>query len=561
MMVDDRIARTMLRPLVPCADRGSPVGKHMEDVFRAALAYQNFSLSKTAQHFHAFFTRPKSDGVSVRLIVDGTAGGHPNAINQRLPRPPPPPAMMRVPTVVLVLVTGTVFGVDDVQTAFPTMRMCRTMTQAHGVAVILAGGGILRAVTDRVIQGGTWSATVCQYAVLQYALGSAGGPRRETADIMRPDEVLRRRQGVPYARICLRMRRLVHVDDVMSGGTDAAQLDRERLEFRARATALYGVRWKAFKESAPRGRAVGIEVDCEQKTWGVCYDWGERVCESLGDVRTAQWTDDVADWFNGVAAWVSLVLHVPMVPIWLVREDRASAVDVLVMMIRSRARYRQLKSVEQTLRAWPRDGQDAYSISDASRRGWAAARTDGASRCGIWKWCARVDAPTTVQCCDGREAVEVESKDIYKAEALASMEMLWDWRRDEDTLLVSDSQIWVNDVRKGHSMDTLLGGLLAAFYLVARGPWAVAHVAGHGPGSNYADGPSQSVQTFSVSGLAPPSSMRVVQWAKMGVATCSSTLDNALARAILPYLPCVWRTRLAEVCAIGAAQAHAQRRT
>lgn len=557
-MCVDEVARTMLRRVMPSASRGTPAGKQYEAIVREAAGYRNIEIGVRADYYHKVFTRLKSNMAEVRMIVDGTCSGDVNAANQRLPRPPPPPAMMRVTVVIRVLLSGAVFGVDDVRTAFATMPLCETMQRAHGVAVFTRAGGVIRGVSTRVIQGGTWSACVCQYHTLTVVLDEEHMPQRETADYSKPaDLVNSRRVGVNFVGACLLARRLVHVDDVMSGGVDARALDAKRRSFRERAERKWGVQWKDFVPSGPRGRAVGIELDCEHKMWGVCTAWYEELARALYDIADADWDAHVEEWFRGVTAWIVQVVHVPaMLPVWSMESgDKRAAVEAAVAMAQSRVAlpwWARERDLEQIMKPWPRPGRlggAAYSISDASKIGWAAARTDGTSRCGNWYWCREKHVPTTVPCCGGDTPIHMESADIYLGEAMASVENVWDWDTDgADALIVTDSKIWVDVALScAGSTDRTVTALLLVLVLTASGERAIAHCNGHGEGANYADGPSQEIRRFSVVGLPPPASTGVPRWTVAGGATHARAVRRLMRAAALQRLPCVWRQRLERV--------------
>lgn len=554
MITSDTVARKMLRKVQPAPHRGHPVGAHLEHVFREALGYRNFRTVSRADFWHPFFTRLKSNGIEVRLLVDGTSGGHPNAINQRLPAPPPPPAMMRIQTVILVIVSGRAMGVDDVRTAFATMGMCDTMARAHGVAVFTRQGSVMRAVSDRVIQGGTFSAAQCQYTVLQYALGDRLPPR-QVADESQPRALLRERMtGVNYAATCLRLRRLVHVDDVVSGGDDRAQLDVQRKAFREESMRKYRVQWKEFEPSAEEGRAVGVHINCAEKWWSVCPRWATRTVQTLQELAASQWNDHTAEWFGGVMAWVCQSHHLPGVPMWLIRYNRGEAIRLAIAMTTTRIRYRMQRTPEQALRRWPRDGDREsapYAITDASTRGWAGARTDGVSRCGPWYWCTRAEMPTVEPCCHRPLPTRIDPGQIYLAEMLANAELLWDWGGERDKLVITDSSVWADVVARGHTMDPRMGAMLVALHLLRPGgaQVAVAHCAGHGEGGNYADESTQTLLPFSVVGRPLPSTTNTPRWSPLALVSDTTGVGPHMARVVEPWLNCAWLDRVRRLTA------------
>lgn len=554
MMYNDDVAKCFLRPVVSGASRGTPAGKQYEAIVRAAAGYDNIQLGVPADYYHKIFTRPKSNGLEVRMIVDGTCAGDVNAANQRLPRPIPPPAMFAVRTVVRVYMTCKYIAVDDIRTAFANFEMCSVMQRAHGVAVFTRSGGVLRGVSTRVIQGGTWSATVCQYQTLTVALDPANAPERESGDYTVPATLIAERtKGVSYVNACLRARRLVHVDDVMSGGDDAATLDRDRLWFRERAEREYNVRWKPFEASAKSGRLVGVHIDCEGKWWSVCPVWAEKLERALETYKGgAVWTSQERQWFDGVSVWVLQVTHQQLpLPTWLADDgDMPGAMAALVAMARERVAATEWvakRRLGHVMTAWPRPGKHgggAYSISDASKRGWAGARTDGVTRCGYWHWCATNKVHSTQRCCaDGR--VLMESGDVYKGEALASLETAYDVASEgRDLLIVTDSKIWVDTLLAVCAGDRVLAACAVAMAATATGERAVAHCAGHGDGANYADQPSHDVTGFTVVGVPPPSSTAIPRWSVAGVARHGDEVRDMVLTEACRYLPCLWARRL-----------------
>lgn len=538
---DDGVARNVLRCTMVTPTRGEPAGRHLAHIFRAAVGYENFVIHKKADHWHVFFTRTKSNGIECRLIVDGTGADHPNAINSRLPEPPTPPAMMRVGTVVLVLVDCDHFGVDDVRTAFAQMGLCDIMQRAHGVAVITRGGSVIRGRSTRVIQGGTWSAACCQHATLLYALPEADRPPREAGEVGR-DHATCRKVGVDYITACVRARRMVHVDDVMSGGygPDPTALDERRRLFREAATAAYGVVWKNMTLSDVSGVAVGVHIDCTAKTWGLDPGWVAQLVEALGRLRGREWSEESRQWFRGVTVWVAQVLHTALLPMYLLETDREAALDLLVMTARSRAGYRRRLTPEQAMRPYPRmSGERAYCISDACGTGASGAATDGTTAYGPWKWCAHAGRYDFGETCAESTPTYVPPQHMTEAEAAASARVAVQMRGTTDRLVISDSKDWVDAMARGHSRADAMGLYVAAATVLATGQWSVAHVDGR---DNTADGPSRGVPSrFVVSEDVPhPPLTGRPRWTIIGVAQWCGMLEDGIRRVLAKRLPCSW---------------------
>ena len=117
----------------------------------------------------------------------------------------------------------------------PQFGLCEVMRKAIGVAVITEAGAVLRAQAARMIQGGTWSAATCQYTTLGCALPPEMMPKKEVQQVDPWKWGAQRPVGIDYVSACIRARRLVHVDDVMSAGRDARVLDDNRRAFREAA--------------------------------------------------------------------------------------------------------------------------------------------------------------------------------------------------------------------------------------------------------------------------------------------------------------------------------------
>lgn len=544
---DDGAARNALRRLQPHTDRGQPAGRHLAWVFRAAIAAENFEISDVADYWHVFFLRMKRDGTG-RLIVDGTCGAHVNAFNSRLPRPPPPPAMMRIGTIIIMLLDGDVFGVDDIRTAFPQFELCAVMRRALGVAVILESGAVMRGNVARMIQGGTWSAVTCQYTSLECALSQSQLPARAAAQVTPQQWIHQRPTGVDYVSACIRARRMVHVDDIMSGGADRTKVDAERMEFRRRAEQAFGVQWKPFVPAAPRGRAVGIDLCCQTKTWSVCGEWAQKVHRSLRNMEGQEnWDERDVMWVAGVSEWVAQVLHLPGVVSAFARgtrTQRRNAAQLLTEQVMSRATMRRLRRPEWMLRPWPRDGVRNVVISDACGSGWAAsASVKRYAACGRWYRCNTYGVISPIRCCDGTMEAYVQPAEMYIAEAMASVEGIVGGRDEAagDQLVLTDSKIWADALAANHSTDETLRALLVMVSVSALGQCAVAHIEGaHNP----MDVPSRDLVARAVDiADIPMDHVGTVRWSQSGLArVCERTL-RLMVEMVAHSLPCMWAQR------------------
>ena len=176
------------------------------------------------------------------------------------------------------------------------------MAAAMGFGVITEQGALLTGEFNRVPQGGTWSAVHQQYATLQ-CVGIT--PQREKQQLANIEQVMARK-GVDYIGECVRRLRCVHIDDTMSSGNDARELDRERMEFRERSATRYGVVWKTFEPSEQEKRVVGVLVNAVTKSWKVVPKWADGACEAMAEGGE---TDE--EWLRGVGVWVQQVMHTP----------------------------------------------------------------------------------------------------------------------------------------------------------------------------------------------------------------------------------------------------------
>lgn len=509
-----------------------------------ALTRHNLRVDPAVEHLHTAFTRLKGNGKELRLIVDCSDGAHPDAFNERLPRPAAPPAMMRVPTVVAVALSGSVIAVDDVATAFPTMGLCQTMQRALGVGLDKSQRRPrMRMAVTRMPQGGTWSATVCQGHTLMLAVPESQRPasivpagfgdvppsRREDMSFM---------PCADWFRALIALRRVVHIDDVVSAGDDAVALDATRRAFRITAEARYGVRWKEFMPSSTRVVALGIDFDCATSTWGVSPDWGTRVLRHMEEspVRIDELED--LQWFMGIVGWVCQVLHIPKVGALMARSQEG--MNGLRELLRARASYAVSEStLPARLQAWPRPGLWRVQLSDASGYGWGGAtyEDDSSAVCGTWHAC-RSAGFGPVPCCAGSELYKVEPGAMIRAEAIATLMTLARARRRGDgVLILTDSMVWHDDVSKSRSASRELAALVVCLWVLADVHVAVAHV--EGGDSNPMDASSRlgGVPTPLIS--IPPHTLP--RLSAIGVARlCRHTL-LPLWRIARDLLPCALR--------------------
>ena len=485
--IDDGVARTMLAPLKKGADMG-PSSVGMDWVMREAVIADNAKVTNEVDHLHRMFLRVKRDGVSARLIVDGTDGGSSNALNSRMPLPVPPPALMRIQTVVLILMSRSVFGVDDVRTAFNTFLLCGIMQRAIGVAFVRGAGAQCKGCMTRMIQGGSWSAVTCQYSILTASLPVRFLPMYERQHVNPHDWSAQRHRGVDFFGACVASRRLVHIDDVMSAGHDAAQLDAERQIMRERATRDFGIMWKESQPSGTTGRAVGVWLDLTSKSWTVDPEWAQRVMTALPKAH-----DD--EWLCGVAEWITQVLHAPGMIRAAMRMAPSGGERYLEVMLRTTARYRRRLEPEQALRPWPRGNGKVYVQGDAMNHGYAVATSEGVSVAGTWWRCGKTNALSVSACCHTAKSSSTIPAEMVRAEALTTAEGVWlachgeggqlpAARYGDDLFVISDNKPWIDALISAHSESDDVLAVIVAVFLVASGHVAAAHVPGE---SNVAD--------------------------------------------------------------------------
>lgn len=543
--IDERWGRRHLRPLEAAGERG---GTWSAAAMRRHLSYavrrHNLRLRPRVEHLHNAFTRIKSSGRELRLIIDCTDGGSMNAFNVRLPGHAPPPGMMRVPSVIAIVMGGSVVAVDDVRTAFAAMGMSAVMQSALGVGARGRGRQPdLICAHTRVPQGGTWSATLCQGATLTAALLPRDRPRSIVPAGLREHGVERDLMaGLPAAdwfAELVRLNRLVHVDDVVSGGADARRLDEDRKEFRRWSETKYNVRWKDFQPSSHYGVALGIEIDCTHGSWGVARKWADDVVTSL-DGWDAKCESDM-QWAQGVIGWICQVLHIPKIIVALA--SGGSAEEKMTTLARTRARYvGERLTGEQRLVPWPR-GLGTVQLSDASGWGWAgSALLDARSVCaGTWKRCLRADF-SPEECCGGAEDIIAPSKWMGRAEAIASIMTFARCRHAGEVLILTDSQIWRDDVARSGSADPFLAGLTVLIWLMAQAQVATAHVRSE---DNTMDAPSRQGGIATILSVVPPHTKPL--WSLIGaVRKCKHTVVPLLA-SVAGSLPCVL-LRMAQQC-------------
>ena len=523
---NDGAARRVLRPLQP-HHPGTITAPNMSSIIRQAIAYQNYRVVKTHDHAHRAFLRRKKDG-SARLLFDGTDYLHPNAVNQRLPHPLIPPALWRVASVLVIIMSGSVVGVDDVRTCFPQMPLCPIMQMAHGVT-IRTGRAHLRVVSTRVTQGARNSPALAQYTVLTLAL------------VQSP--ILRHPDGATdYHTMSARARRVVHIDDVVSSGISASLLDQQRLDFRQLAEQRYQVVWKEFTPSAAVGSALGIRMDCERHSWTMDPLWVNTVVTNLARLRGHELTQNSKQWLMGIAAWVCQIVHVPLFPISLAVADRFdAAIDLLLILSKAAMTHNRPRSPEQTFRHWPRGHVPHYTVSDACRESWAGASTDGTSECGYWYDC--VSSRFSATPCCSTEHLRIENAEVYYGEALASIHawLSTTTGTSDDWLIASDSQIWVDNIARAHASDLQLAALLVVLWLAAPAPIAAVHVPGD---VNPAHEPSHGPYRFAAHIHSPPAMTTTPRWSVIGTARACGRAWIAMRDAVIPMLPCGLREQV-----------------
>lgn len=530
---DEITARRMMRKMVASSSLGTWSTSDVTGPAHAAVRAGTLRVVRRqdVDHLHRIFLRLKSNGKEYRMLVDATDQQHPNAFNARMPRHLKPPGMMPVALVILIVLSGEAMGVDDVRSAFHQLGpLAPTVRRAMGSAIRRRGAVPMYVQYDVVPQGGSWSATVCQSVTLVLAHETEWMPRRKPLHVdgamVRTDEVSLRRviaHEVPAAEwveAAFRNARVVHVDDVVSSGASAEQLDIKRRAFRAEAERRWSVQWKEFHPSAPSGDALGMRFDCSTKTWGLKQAWVEKLMRQLDDVdaRIGLPTDDqrLWQWMDGVAAWMSLVLQQPAV-MWALgkRRERSRMTALMRKMAPAAARYSdgrhpalRMKEMLQPVKA------EVAVITDACGRGWAGAASDGFFECGRWWRCGDSGNLSPTECC--RQAVQTEAapNEMYMAEMLASARILhrtlrrMEWRptvaeraQERNVLVLSDNETWCKSLAKGHSSDPVLIAVLQSLHdemvgrLSGSVTVSVAHVRGE---DNPADGPSRDGRHFQV---------------------------------------------------------------
>ena len=514
------------------------MGRHCAWLVRAAVAASNAVVGKKADCVHECFLRMKSDGKHGRLIVNGTMRGHPNALNSRLPRPTAPPAMMSIGVVIIVMLAGEYIGVDDISTAFPQHELCGVMQRALGWAVITEAGARLSGNWTRVIQGGSWSATQQQYCTLMCA--AVRPPRTERRDVNR--ETLYEPGMVDYVALCVRKRRLVHVDDVMNSGRDPKELDAKRLEYRRMATEKYRIKWKDFEPATHQKRCVGVLIDARAKTWRLVDEWVDQVCEAIARCGTDVPIGSAEhDWLMGVAVWVQQVAHVPGIIVHLLRHRVPDAVRVMKTVMMSAMTHTQLRQPELMLVRWPREGcTRRWIVSDAMENGWAGGVGGRLLKSGRWHWCEKSRCMSPMKCCGAEHAVEPRL--MYLAEAMASVQTYIGAEDDgveDDTLVATDSMIWKDVLVKGSTADAGLMRCLVVMWL-----WATRQVAAvHVPGEiNVMDAPSRGQPNVVVPREPVYGDVSEPVWTKIGVVRLCPPARRQMWHEMRDGVPCGWRT-------------------
>ena len=485
---DELTSRRYLRPLQPSQPYGPLTPTKLRYVYRKALAagcLQTMPRAKVG-HLHSLFLRLKGNGREYRMLIDATGGQSVNSYNNRLPRPPRPPAFMSVAMFLLIVLASpaAAIGVDDISVAFNQMGpMTQSMTAALGVAVRSEDGAAMVAGYAVVPQGGTWSPVVCQSSTLVAAFVAEGLPTRLplNQDIPPSDQ-----KPAPWRSTCIRCRRLVHVDDVVSVAPTAAECDEKRRAFRQKSEAEFGVKWKEFQPSSASGDALGINVDLDSKTWAPKLTWSLSLEESM-----AEWPDDK---LRGCANWVSTVLQIP--PVGVSQMERSQRLAWLAVALKVRAQFLSPPSLD-TLDLPITIGRAV--VSDASTEGWAGSATGGVALAGRLYRCKRggTEQLTLSPCCGGSHPVIITPGEVYLAEAMASA---WTFLLALQSLpgeyvVMTDSSIWADSMARGYSPDATIMSLLVLVHILARGH---APVAAHIPGGdrNPADTASHTAQPF-----------------------------------------------------------------
>lgn len=489
-------------------------------------------------HLHRAFTVIKSSGNALRLIVDGSDAGHPNALNNRLPPPPPPPGMLRVATVIaIVTLSGDEAGVDDIETAFPTMEICRVMSRALGVAIAPSShspGMVLSA--QRVPQGGTWSATVCQGHTLTAAI-----PPQEYPPVLPLPSVpvspsdMAVLTPADWFPALARLGMVVHVDDVITSGATGS-VDARRLRMRKSSAERFGVKWKPFSPAAPIVDALGIRFDVLQKHWSVKQAWADGFLQALRG-----WTQDSesdVQWARGCMAWIAQVLHIPLALVHLIdaRWPRSAAV-----LSRVRVSYRHTMTLADRLSRWPRAPAAFYlQLSDACGYGWAgAALHGGAGIQGRWFRCT-AGVLSTEPCCSDI-SIEIGSQEMVVGEAMASVATyvfaVGPRSAHREHLLLSDNDPWLSALAGAGSGSPPLAALIVFMWLLADGQLATAHVAGP---DNTLDAASRFLASPLLSEVPPHSLPR---WSTVGATQRCRHSASVLWDTVRALLPCTWQRR------------------
>lgn len=489
------------------------------------------------QHLHKVFTRLKASGKEVRLIVDGSDAGHPNAFNARLPVPPPPPAMLRVPTVVAVVMSGGEFGVDDVRTAFATMAMCPRMSRALGVGLQPASGRpALIAAHLRIPQGGTWSAAACQGHTLTAAVPPADWPRR----MQRPDVAVHRDEmptveAAEWFGVLRDTGIIVHVDDVITVGP-VGTVDTRRQAMRHRSELRYRMKWKSFTPAGSSGEALGMHFDVDRAVWGVQESWGKGL-----EAQLPQWRHTLEDdvlWARGCLAWALQVLHLPMVVNTITTVEWP---ERMLRLARARVSYAEPGlPLRERLVAWPRSRPHHVQLSDACTTGWAGAWLDGGlGVAGAWYRC-RNGALSPTPCCSA-SAVQITSGEMVLGEALGSVATYVASRAarasatHQDVLVLTDNSPWAGALASAGSVEEDLAALIVLVWLLATTQLATAHVKGE---QNTLDAPSRGRGDPVLLAVPPHTQPR---WSTIGVATKCGHTSGALWHAVQHALPCQWQ--------------------
>lgn len=531
--ISEAHARAALRPIASGQSRGTTSSESMRKHLSYAIRQRNV-MPMRVDHLHAVFTRLKSNGKEVRMIVDGSDGDHPNAFNSRLPRPPAPPGLLRVPTVVAMVMSGDEFGTDDVRTAFATMSMCRTMSKALGVGLPpTRHRPALVAAHVRVPQGGTWSAAACQ----GHALTAAIPPPAWPPTALRPNDLPTREQMSAVAPanwfpVLCDVGTIVHIDDVISFGP-VGTVDERRHAMRTRSERLYNMRWKESRPAQRQGNALGMFFDVsERRVWGVQESWIAGIQHELDDWNHAQ-EDDIV-WARGCTAWVTQVLHAPAIVNALV--DRSWPGRILALG-RARVSYVEELTLRDRLTAWPRARPSYAQLSDACGTGWAGAWLGGdIGVAGRWYRCGEDAVLSHTPCCS-TESIRIASGEMVIGEAMATIATYAAGMHTsrQDHLILTDNAPWAGALASATSPEHNLAALIVFMWMIADGQIATAHVRGE---ENTLDGPSRGTALPLLTELPPHTAPR---WSTIGaVRRCRHTAD-ALWQPVRRALPCAWR--------------------